>query len=241
MTRALSFAGAVQSIERQRSFGGEGGGLRCSRRSLASGPLSPPVRRGRSTPSRRTRRRRSRSRRSPARRGSRRSGGHPEIAERGSDGGAADRRRHAADGREGLQPRRQRAQRDRREIPDASDGVPRRAHHARETYFRSNQYLSARRVFNEIVRSRGEARFAAYQSKALGRLVDVALRIKDYSSLDDIFASMSEVPPAAIGSGLAYAKGKGSTRRRILPAPRRRSAGSIPRASTTIRRSTSSA
>ncbi len=78
-----------------------------------------------------------------------------------------------------------------------------------ETYFRSNQYLSARRVFNQIVRSGGEARFASYQSKALGRLVDVALRIKDYSSLDDIFASMSKVPPAAIGSGLAYAKGKG--------------------------------
>lgn len=78
-----------------------------------------------------------------------------------------------------------------------------------ETYFRSNQYLSARRVFNEIVRRGGEPRFSSYQSKALGRLVDVALRIKDYSSLDEIFASMSKVPPASIGSGLAYAKGKG--------------------------------
>jgi tetratricopeptide (TPR) repeat protein len=78
-----------------------------------------------------------------------------------------------------------------------------------ETYFRSNQYLSSRRIFNEIVRRGGEPRFSSYQATALGRLVDVALRIKDFSSLDEIFASMNKVPPSAVGSGLAYAKGKG--------------------------------
>jgi tetratricopeptide (TPR) repeat protein len=78
-----------------------------------------------------------------------------------------------------------------------------------ETYFRSQQYLSSRRVFKEIVTRGNEPRFATYQAKALGRLVDIALRLKDYSSLDEIFASMNRVPPAAVGSGLAYARGKG--------------------------------
>lgn len=85
-----------------------------------------------------------------------------------------------------------------------------------ETYFRSHQYLSARRIFNEIVRRGGEPRFVSYQSKALGRLVDVVLRIdvallknKDYSTLDEIFAAMNKVPASALGSGFAYAKGKG--------------------------------
>ncbi|MCC6554039.1 MAG: tetratricopeptide repeat protein, partial [Polyangiaceae bacterium] len=78
-----------------------------------------------------------------------------------------------------------------------------------ETYFRSKQFLSARRVFQQIVTRGAEPRFATYQTKALGRLVDVALRTKDYSSLDAIFASMDRVPPAAVGSGLAYARGKG--------------------------------
>lgn len=78
-----------------------------------------------------------------------------------------------------------------------------------ETYFRSNQYLSSRRAFNEIVRRGSEPRFSSYQGNALGRLVDVALRIKDYASLDDIFASMNKVPPSAVSSVLAYAKGKG--------------------------------
>ena len=60
-----------------------------------------------------------------------------------------------------------------------------------ETYFRSRQYLSAQRVFKQIVDKGNEPRFAPYQAKALGRLVDVALRTKDYSSLDDIFAAMN--------------------------------------------------
>ena len=78
-----------------------------------------------------------------------------------------------------------------------------------ETYFRSKQYLSARRTYEIIAGRSADPRFANYQAKALGRLVDLALRTKDYSRLDDIFASMARVPPGAVSSGLAYARGKG--------------------------------
>lgn len=78
-----------------------------------------------------------------------------------------------------------------------------------ETYFRSKQFLSARRVFQRIVASGSEPRFAAYQAKALGRLVDICLRIKDYDALDSIFASMDGVTSASAGGALAYARGKG--------------------------------
>ena len=78
-----------------------------------------------------------------------------------------------------------------------------------ETYFRSKQYLSARRVFKTIVDKGSDPRFSIYQEKALGRLVDVALRTRDFSSLDDIFASMSKVSQSTVSSGLAYARGKG--------------------------------
>src|SRR6185437_6509389 len=71
------------------------------------------------------------------------------------------------------------------------------------------QYYSARRSFKEIVDKGSDPRFQAYVAKALGRLVDVTMRIKDYDKLDAIFASMSKVPPGAVSSGLAYAKGKG--------------------------------
>lgn len=78
-----------------------------------------------------------------------------------------------------------------------------------ETYFRSKQYLSARRTFKEVVRRGAEPRFASYQAKALGRLVDVAMRIKDYDALDEIFAAMNRATAPSTASALAYAKGKG--------------------------------
>lgn len=78
-----------------------------------------------------------------------------------------------------------------------------------DTYFRARQYYSARRVFKEVVDRSADPRFGLNVGKALGRLVDITLRLKDYEKLDAIFASMSKVPPQSIGSGLAYAKGKG--------------------------------
>lgn len=93
--------------------------------------------------------------------------------------------------------------------PDNTTALPDAMNLLGETYFRSHQYLSARRVFRQIVARGDEGRFGVYQAKALGRLVDVALRTKDYSSLDEIFASMNRVPPSSVNSGLAYARGKG--------------------------------
>ncbi len=78
-----------------------------------------------------------------------------------------------------------------------------------EVYFRSKQFLSARRVFKQIVARSGEGRFSQYQAGSLGRLVDIALRLKELKELDDIFASMAKVPSGAASSALSYARGKG--------------------------------
>src|SRR6476646_6227585 len=55
-----------------------------------------------------------------------------------------------------------------------------------ETYFESKQYLSARRVYRQMVDRGAERGFSLYQGKALGRLIDVALRTQDYATLDDV-------------------------------------------------------
>lgn len=78
-----------------------------------------------------------------------------------------------------------------------------------ETYYASKQYLSARRTYRTIVDHAGENRFAIYQGKALARLVDVALRVHDYSTLDEVFAKMNQLPSSAIEGGIQYAHGKG--------------------------------
>jgi tetratricopeptide (TPR) repeat protein len=77
-----------------------------------------------------------------------------------------------------------------------------------EVYFRSKQYLSARRVFKQVVARSVEPRFAPYQSTALERLLDISLRLKDWKALDEVLALMSAAPPNG-SSGLAYARGKG--------------------------------
>jgi tetratricopeptide (TPR) repeat protein len=76
-----------------------------------------------------------------------------------------------------------------------------------ETYFLSKQYLSSRRVFEQILDQSSESRFAPYRERAAIRLVDVALRMKDLDSLDALFDKIGSISGAQ--SGLAYAKGKG--------------------------------
>jgi tetratricopeptide (TPR) repeat protein len=77
-----------------------------------------------------------------------------------------------------------------------------------ETFYAQKEYLSARRDYRQIVDHASEPRFAPYLGRALGRLVDVCLRINDIAGLDDVFAKLAQVPPTQLDAGLQYAKGK---------------------------------
>jgi tetratricopeptide (TPR) repeat protein len=77
-----------------------------------------------------------------------------------------------------------------------------------ETYYASEEYLSARRDYRELVNHSSEPRFAPYLSKALARLVDVSIRLGDYDSLDEVFQKLGQVPPSQVDAVLQYAKGK---------------------------------
>lgn len=78
-----------------------------------------------------------------------------------------------------------------------------------ETYYASKQLMSARRVYREMASHLGEPRFAPYLGKGLARLVDVAVRLDDHATLDEVFAKMNQLPSASIEGGLQYARGKG--------------------------------
>jgi tetratricopeptide (TPR) repeat protein len=76
-----------------------------------------------------------------------------------------------------------------------------------ETYFRSGQMWSAKRVFKKITDNSGEPRYTPYLSKSLARLVDIAMRKRDEKLLEEVLASIDKAPAAAT-SLLAYARGK---------------------------------
>lgn len=77
-----------------------------------------------------------------------------------------------------------------------------------EAYFQSDQLLSARRHFADVVDHGSEAAYSAYAGRSLSRLVDVALRTEDYEGLDDIFVRMAKLPGSDSTGSLQYARGK---------------------------------
>lgn len=77
-----------------------------------------------------------------------------------------------------------------------------------EAYFQSDQLLSARRHYAEIVDHGSESAYASYAGRSLSRLVDVALRTEDYEGLDDVFVRMAKLPGSDSSGSLQYARGK---------------------------------
>jgi tetratricopeptide (TPR) repeat protein len=83
-----------------------------------------------------------------------------------------------------------------------------------ETYYASHDYLAARRDYRVLVDRGGEPRFQVYFGRALGRLVDVSLRLDDPpETLAPIFEKFNLVPAVQVDAGLLYAKGKAYYRR----------------------------
>ncbi len=75
-----------------------------------------------------------------------------------------------------------------------------------ETYFLDKQYLSARRMFTQILDESANPRMGRFSEHAAVRLVDVALRLKELDRLDALIAKIGTITGAK--SGLAYATAK---------------------------------
>lgn len=91
--------------------------------------------------------------------------------------------------------------------PDSPTALPDALSLLGETYFRSNQLWSARRVFKRIVESASEGRFGNYAPKSISRLVDIAMRKRDPELLNEVITLLDKVPGSA-NNLLAYARAK---------------------------------
>lgn len=78
-----------------------------------------------------------------------------------------------------------------------------------ETYYASKELMSARRAYRELVSHIDEPRFAPYMGRGLARLIDVAVRLDDNATIDEVFAQMSRLPSTSAEGGIQYARGKG--------------------------------
>ncbi len=77
-----------------------------------------------------------------------------------------------------------------------------------EAYFRSDQFLSARRYYRQIIDEAPAPPYNAYAGRALSRLVDIALRTDTLESLDYVFARIDKLGTTDPSGSLQYARGK---------------------------------
>jgi tetratricopeptide (TPR) repeat protein len=89
-----------------------------------------------------------------------------------------------------------------------------------ESYFRSKQYLSARRHFDAIAERATQSPYDSYAGRALSRLVDVTLRTGNFESLDAIVAKLDKLPASDASGSLPYARGKAQYAKRDYDAAR---------------------
>jgi tetratricopeptide (TPR) repeat protein len=82
-----------------------------------------------------------------------------------------------------------------------------------ETYYGMHDYLAAGRDYKALIARASESRFQAYLGKALGRVVDVALRLEQPpEALAPLVDKFAQVPPAQVDAALLYTKGKAEYR-----------------------------
>lgn len=77
-----------------------------------------------------------------------------------------------------------------------------------ESYFRDDQLLAARRQYLEVVNQADEAPYQSHAGRALGRLVDVALRTQRLGDLDLVLGEVERLSRIRPSTALRYAKAK---------------------------------
>ncbi|GAC1352251.1 MAG: hypothetical protein NVSMB1_13270 [Polyangiales bacterium] len=82
---------------------------------------------------------------------------------------------------------------------------------AGEALYASRDFLSARTKFRQVADHAREAEYRPYSSRAVARLVDIAMRVddsRDSKSADEVLARIAALSPGDVDSTILYAKGK---------------------------------
>ena len=77
-----------------------------------------------------------------------------------------------------------------------------------EAYFRSDQYLSAKREFMEIAKHGGRTPYDGYVGRSLSRLVNISLRSGQSATLDALGAIVPTLPNSDSNGSMQYARAK---------------------------------
>ena len=95
--------------------------------------------------------------------------------------------------------------------PDNKPAFAEAVYRSGEALYATRDYLSARTKFRVVADRGKEPEFRPYASRAIARLVDIAMRVDDPSDTktsDEVLARINALPPGDVDSTILYAKGK---------------------------------
>ena len=77
-----------------------------------------------------------------------------------------------------------------------------------ESLFQAGDYLGARSRFRMVIDHANEARFGPYVQRALGRLIEIAIHIRDFDGVEGYFLQLSRLAPGEVEATTAYFRAK---------------------------------
>jgi tetratricopeptide (TPR) repeat protein len=77
-----------------------------------------------------------------------------------------------------------------------------------DALFQAGDRYGARTRFRELLRHANEPLFRPYVQRALGRLIEIAIRLNDYTGVDEYFRQLGQIPPSEVESETTYIRGK---------------------------------
>lgn len=77
-----------------------------------------------------------------------------------------------------------------------------------DALYQAGDRYGARTRLREVMRHVSEPTFRPFLQRALGRLIEIAIRLNDYNGVDDYFRQLGQLPPSEVEAQTAYIRGK---------------------------------
>ena len=77
-----------------------------------------------------------------------------------------------------------------------------------ESLYQAGDYLGARNRFRQILDRASEAAFRPYVQRALGRLIEIGIQLRDFDGIEHYFQALSRLPPTEVEATTAYFRAK---------------------------------
>lgn len=77
-----------------------------------------------------------------------------------------------------------------------------------DSLFHAGDYLGARSRFRQVLDRAGDPAMRPYVQRALGRLIEIAIHIRDFDGVEQYFQQLSRLPPTEVEATTAYFRAK---------------------------------